>query len=149
MVKISIFLILTFLSFMPASGFAQNQGNQFEYSQEDIPEICFFPSEKARWDGYTVTNKNWNLLTDFQKMTFVSEAIAEIELNENVTILLNDEERLLSVSAISAAVEKAEADNIDFEFPVIKLLYESLKDAEKLNQSSGDTYQIQDKQFSA
>ncbi len=64
----------------------KNKGTAYEYSNDNIPDICFFPVEKARWDGYKVTNKNWSALTDFQKTMFIGEWVEETEKNENVTI---------------------------------------------------------------
>lgn len=116
-----------------ANSFAHNKGNQFEYSQDDIPEICFFPTEKARWDGYKVTNNNWNQLTDFQKFTFVSEAIAEIHRNEHLNIDLKDGDSILLVQGLNQATVKShERGGEQVEFPIIKLLRDSLKDADRI-----------------
>ena len=70
--------------------FPQNRGSQFEYSQDDIPEFCFFPEEKARWKGYEVTSKEWTLLTDYQKAMFVEEFVIEMEKALGQEIKIDD-----------------------------------------------------------
>ena len=64
----------------PSSGpFPANAGSDYAYSQGDIPDICFFPAKKARWDGSKVTAASWRQLTGFQRMRFISEYAGELE----------------------------------------------------------------------
>ena len=124
---ISIFL--TGCSFLPEKPypFPKNIGSSYEYDSNNIPDVCFFPVEKARWDGYKVTNKNWNQLTDFQKTMFISEAAEEIERNEKVTVDLKG--GWLVLSSLNEGVEKAERSPSHLEFPMIRLMYEALKES--------------------
>ena len=55
--------------------FPENIGSSYEYSSDNIPEVCFFPLDKARWDGSKITPKEWVMLTDFQKTMFISEFV--------------------------------------------------------------------------
>ncbi|MFH1771434.1 MAG: hypothetical protein ABH872_01310 [Candidatus Omnitrophota bacterium] len=66
--------------------FPQNRGTVFEYSQDDIPEICFFPVDKARWDGTKITAEEWPKLTDHQEVMFVGEYIEGLEKELNTDI---------------------------------------------------------------
>ena len=116
--------------------FPENRGSQFEYSQKDIPDICFFPSEKARWDGYKITNKNWNQLTDYQKIMFMTEAIEEIRRNDNSEIMVKDEECMLFVQYTNATLAMAKDESKKTEFPIIRLLYEGLKAGGRIKSSS-------------
>jgi hypothetical protein len=59
--------------------FPLNRGTIYEYGDEHVPDICFFPVSKARWDGYKITIGDWKKLTDYQKFSFASEASNEIE----------------------------------------------------------------------
>lgn len=58
---------------------ARTEGSIYTYSDNDIPEIFFFPKEKARWDGTKVTMREWYMLTDLQKEKFISEYIGEMK----------------------------------------------------------------------
>ena len=55
-----------------------NQGTIYEYDRNNIPDVCFFPVEEAKWNGYEVTISNWGELTDFQKSIFISEGLDEL-----------------------------------------------------------------------
>ncbi|MFA6321479.1 MAG: hypothetical protein WCY36_06465, partial [Candidatus Omnitrophota bacterium] len=55
------------------------EGSIYSYSDNDIPEVFFFPKEKARWDGNKVTMSEWYMLTDLQKEKFVSEYMGELK----------------------------------------------------------------------
>ena len=67
--------------------FPKNKGTIYEYTRDNIPGICFFPADKARWDGSKVTAKEWHMLTDFQKIMFISEYIQEKKQNECKAII--------------------------------------------------------------
>ena len=58
---------------------AKTEGSIYAYSDSDIPEVFFFPREKARWDGTKVTMREWYMLTDLQKEKFVSEYLGELK----------------------------------------------------------------------
>ena len=55
------------------------EGSIYSYSENDIPEVFFFPKEKARWDGEKVTMREWYMLTDLQREKFVSEYLGELK----------------------------------------------------------------------
>lgn len=57
----------------------KTEGSIYSYSDNDVPEIFFFPKEKARWDGAKVTMSEWYMLTDLQKEKFVSEYLGELK----------------------------------------------------------------------
>lgn len=50
----------------------------YSYSQNDTPEVFFFPKEKARWDGAKVTMREWYMLTEKQKEKFIAEYLEEM-----------------------------------------------------------------------
>jgi len=110
--------------------FPKNIGTIYEYSGNNIPDVCFFPVEKARWDGYKVTNNNWNQLTDFQKTMFISEAAKEIEKNEKVTVDLKGGWGVLAV--MNKTVADIDKDSANIEFPMIKLMHGILKDSSQI-----------------
>ncbi|MDD5135928.1 MAG: hypothetical protein PHX20_02615 [Candidatus Omnitrophica bacterium] len=58
---------------------ADTKGSIYSYSDSDIPEVFFFPKEKARWDGTKVTMREWYMLTDLQKEKFISEYLGELK----------------------------------------------------------------------
>jgi len=58
---------------------ARTEGSIYSYSDNDIPEVFFFPKEKARWDGTKVTMREWYMLTDLQKEKFISEYVGELK----------------------------------------------------------------------
>ncbi len=58
---------------------AKTEGSIYAYSNNDIPEVFFFPKDKARWDGTKVTMREWYMLTNLQKEKFVSEYLGELE----------------------------------------------------------------------
>lgn len=55
--------------------FPKNTQSDYAYDREKVPAVCFFPMDKARWDGNKLTVKDWSLLTDFQKTMFISEYV--------------------------------------------------------------------------
>ena len=58
----------------------------YTYSQDDIPAVFFFPSDKARWDGAKVTMREWYTLTELQKEKFISEYVGELQKQYNQAI---------------------------------------------------------------
>lgn len=73
----------------------------YYYNMDNVPQICFFPSEKARWDGYRVLVENWKELTAYQKNMFVIESIKEIEDKEHLTVGYTD-----GISKLSMALDE-------------------------------------------
>jgi len=90
----AIFILFFLFSHLSFAGeqekfdlFPKNKDTIYEYSRDNIPETCFFPVDKARWDGSKITTKEWQMLTDFQKITFISEYIQEKKQNECKAII--------------------------------------------------------------
>jgi hypothetical protein len=100
--------------------FPQNRGTIYDYG-DDIPDICFFPIDKARWNGYEVTADKWPQLTDYQKVKFIEEGAEEIERNEKVKVDIGDGFHL--IVAINGGIEAVPKDT---KFPVIRLLRDLL-----------------------
>lgn len=61
-----------------------------EYEYENPPPICFFPLEKAKWNGYELRVEDWKKLTDYQKFCFLKEGINEIEKIYRIEINIKD-----------------------------------------------------------
>ncbi|MDD3905120.1 MAG: hypothetical protein PHS46_01145 [Candidatus Omnitrophica bacterium] len=59
------------------------EGSIYSYREDDVPEVFFFPKERARWDGTRVTMREWYMLTDLQKERFVSEYLGELKKQYN------------------------------------------------------------------
>ena len=82
----AIILVFGFIFCINGSAFCGDEapsnnaeGSIYAYSESNIPEIFFFPKEKARWDGTKVTMREWYMLTDLQKEKFVSEYLGELK----------------------------------------------------------------------
>ena len=125
----------TYLSviFICASAFAQevrpaatvlDKDSVYKSHSNKLPDISFFPREKAFWDGYKVTNKNWKLLTDEQKIRFVNEAIEEIKRSETLFVAIPETESLLN--DMNAMVNLTEQNSPDGELKMIKILHDLL-----------------------
>jgi hypothetical protein len=105
MYKILVLLLILFSHLLFAEDFnpfPENAGSPYEYSQDDIPDVCFFPVDKARWDGTKITAREWKMLTDFQKAMFISEYIEELEKEYNVTIKINGWDYLVALNIFAA-----------------------------------------------
>ena len=50
-----------------------NEGSIYEYKPDEKIENWFFPEGKSRWDGANMSVQEWNLLTDAQKVMFLTE----------------------------------------------------------------------------
>jgi hypothetical protein len=96
---IAILLILAICTsaYAEFDPFPKNRGTIFDYG-DDIPSVCFFGKD-ARWDGYTITSKEWLLFTDFQRFMFVEEAIINL-LNIDVQQIRTDR-LVLGLNAIA------------------------------------------------
>ena len=87
--KIILIISLMFLAGYAARAeeefdpFPQNRGSIYQYSDNDIPDVCFFPVSKARWNGPMITTIEWRMLTDYQKTMFISEYVEELEKKNN------------------------------------------------------------------
>ena len=86
-----LFLCITFTLYAAEkSPFPDNKPTVFEYSEDNIPDVCFFPVSEARWNGPIITTKEWRMLTDYQKTMFISEYVEELEKKNNEYIDLED-----------------------------------------------------------
>jgi hypothetical protein len=110
--------------------FPLNRGSIYAYSDDKIPDVCFFPSDKARWDGYKVMAAHWKKLTDYQKEAFISEAVGEIERNDNVTINIDDPEQVITAMNEGIKALEAEAPATAKDQAMIRFLYDALKGTE-------------------
>ena len=61
-------------------------GSIYTYDENDLPEIFFFPKEKARWDGSMVTMREWYMLTELQKEKFINEYLRQLQEQYKVNI---------------------------------------------------------------
>ena len=132
-VALAIGVLLTGCSSLPTkpNPFPKNKSSIYQY--DNPPEICFFPTNKAKWDGYKVTNKNWEQLTDYQKSMFISEANEEIKRNEPVIIEALDTDRI--IIALNGMTINMQKQIPRVELAMIKILYDLYKEmnAVKLN----------------
>ncbi len=109
-----------------ADPFPQNRGTIYEYG-DDIPDICFFPANKARWDAYKVTTKTWNRLTDFQKIMFISEGIAEIEIRNQVKVDDSIKGSALFLITINTVVDDINKSTTDNHMPMLEFMFNILE----------------------
>jgi len=98
-----------------------------DYHYTEAPDICFFPTDQAKWDGYKITNKNWNKLDDYLKLMFIIEAVQELERKNKVNIASREGARTLR--ALNYGLDKINRDMPTLELLVIDFLYDVLKDA--------------------
>ncbi len=98
-----------------------------DYHYTEVPDICFFPIDQAAWDGYKITNKNWNKLDDYLKLMFIIEAVQELQRKDKVNIASRDGARTLR--ALNYGLDKINKDMPKVELLVIDFLYDVLKDA--------------------
>ena len=83
---ILIFLLSTLLC---SIGLAQENlslTQNFSYNKYESIDVCFFPVEKARWNGYEVLSRDWKSFDKYQKLKYISEALEEIKDKERVSI---------------------------------------------------------------
>lgn len=99
--------------------------DNFQYTEE--PDICFFPKDQAKWDGYQITNKNWNKLNDYLKLMFIFEATKELEKRDRVVITIKDSAR--TVRALDYGIAKINKDMPKVQILVIDFLNDVLKEA--------------------
>ncbi len=129
MVKKTVFLLCCFfvfvISFADARQQPKDSQNPYPYDQQHPPAVCFFPIRQAQWDGFSVTNKNWDKLSLYLKTCFVTESLAEIERNANVTI--NVKSRWHVLIALNKGVDMMAQDLPGTEMPMIKFLWEVLR----------------------
>lgn len=104
---------------------AKSSVNIYRYT--DAPDICFFPKDQAKWDGYKITNKNWNLLTEYQKFMFILEGVKELEKSEGVIISIEDSAR--TILALDYGVNKMNRDLPKTELSMISFMYDVFKQA--------------------
>lgn len=121
LVAITVFLLNGCASF---SG-SKKITNNFQYSE--TPDICFFPKDQAKWDGYQITNKNWNKLNNYLKLMFIFEATKELEKRDRVIITIKDSAR--TVRALDYGIDKINKDIPKAQVLVIDFLNDVLKEA--------------------
>ena len=97
----------------------------YQYTVE--PEICFFPKDKAKWDGYKISNKDWNKLDYYLKLIFIFECSKELERSKAVIITIKDSNRVLV--ALNYGLNKINKDLPNTEMSVISFFYDVLQDA--------------------
>lgn len=86
-VSAALTLIICFCSFAAdeeAKGadpqtYTMPNGSIYSYSQDNLPEVFFFPKEKSRWDGTKVTMSEWYMLTELQKEKFITEYLQQLQ----------------------------------------------------------------------
>lgn len=107
--------------------FPKNIGTIYDYSQDNIPEVCFFPVDKARWDGYDVTVDKWSLLTDYQKVIFLRESIEEINRNIDGDVHLTvDFEKF--AHSVDDVMKQMAIKIPDPRIPIIRFVFDVLKE---------------------
>ena len=92
MMRITTSFILVIMVAVPVAAFSAGEDpagtgeSIYAYSESDLPQVFFFPKDKARWDGTRVTMREWYLLTPLQKQMFISEYIRLLEAQYQQTI---------------------------------------------------------------
>lgn len=73
--------------------------SMYAYDEDDIPEVFFFPKEKARWDGSMVTMREWYMLTDRQKERFITEYLWQLqdEYKKYIEVMSSDYLKALNI----------------------------------------------------
>lgn len=122
-----VILLLTAVFLFNGCAAMQPKSQVNIYRYDEPPDVCFFPKEQAKWDGYKITNKNWNQLNDYLKFMFILEAVRELEKKESVMITLTDSNRTLL--ALNYGVDKLSKDLPNTEVTMISFFYDVLKDA--------------------
>jgi len=72
-----------------------HKASKYSYEDNDLPDVWFFPKDKARWDGYKINDWNWIEFTNRQKDMFIFEGISEIEQTRNAVVTVGNKWRLL------------------------------------------------------
>lgn len=72
-------------SFNPAP---KNEGSPYEFHKDEKMDKWFFPAGESKWDGSKLTAIEWNMLTDSQKVMFLTEYANELkkELGRDISI---------------------------------------------------------------
>ncbi len=120
-----LFVIPVFAAVVPNSS-PDYKESKYDYKDDDKPDVYFFPKDKARWDGYNVTDWDWIGLTDLQKDMFISEGIAEIEHTKKAAVKIDKKWRLLN--SINTAVSEMIANYPNVKKPMTEILLDSLKE---------------------
>ena len=74
----------------------------YAYDLNDVPDVFFFPKEKARWDGTKVTMREWYMLTDTQKERFISEYVDELRGEYKMSIDVTGMDYLKALNIFSS-----------------------------------------------
>ena len=101
------------------------------YAYTSEPQICFFPKAKAQWDGYKITNQNWNKLTDYLKLMFILEGVRELEKTKSAVIVLEDNNRALQ--ALNYGLTKLNNDLPKERIQALSFLYDILNKAKMVS----------------
>jgi len=122
-ILLTVFLLTGCASTPTPAPVIQTPVNIYRYDQ--APYFWFFPKAWAKWDGYKITNKNWNQLSDYQKLKFILEGIQEIEGKQAVAIKINDGPRAIvalnySAAKINREIPKTEISMLSFLYAVLK-----------------------------
>lgn len=108
---------------------------KYYYSDNDIPAVCFFPAEKARWSGYGVTTNAWGELTDYQKTMFISEGIEEMRRIETGKVMVNIPEDIPGLlTAMNARVFRLQEEFPGLDEGMIKFLRDMLQEMGKIKE---------------
>lgn len=110
------------------------QGIDYRYTEKEIGSVHFFPVENARWNGYEVRAKDWERLTDFQKMRFLQDARTEIEVHENSVVRVPPMDRQLA--AMNESLKLVVEDPKLKEASVMKFYYLMLEQQGAIRRSS-------------
>lgn len=121
----TVFLLNGCASAPKPASIIKPSANIYEYYR--APYFWFFPKQWARWDGYQITNKNWNQLNNYQKLMFILEGIKELESKEAVAIKISDQAR--TIAALNYSVDKINKELPKTEIFMLSFMYDVLKDA--------------------
>lgn len=114
--------------------FTKGPATAYFYNADDLPEVFFFPVDKARWNGYRILTGSWRYLTLYQKIMFVTEAMNEIELKEHT--IIKDKIDMLNLIAELDKTTYILALGGKRRFPVIGLIFQFLQEAGYITQDS-------------
>lgn len=75
-----------------------NEGSIYEYKKGEQIGQWFFPEGKSRWDGADMSMQEWNMLTDSQKVMFLTEYIKDLESKEGEHIAIDTAKYILALN---------------------------------------------------
>ena len=110
--------------------FTNHRINPYEYTPSNTPNLHFFPADKARWNGYEITPKEWKKLSHLQRNMFIREYIKELERKLIVAIDIDESKYAITLDGL---VDSCQGECLNT--PVVKVI-KSLLIKEKKNYSS-------------